>query len=66
MIGDLIVAGFIAVVGIIVPLFTLVSGKQTTYGSKLEEYIVSQNPRDIADVERLTSEYDRRNKEGYL
>lgn len=39
---------------------------QETYGSRLEEYIVSQNPKDIADVERLTVEYDRKTKEGYL
>ena len=58
--------GAIAVVGIVVPLLSMASEKQTTYGSKLEEYIVSQNPQDIADVERLTVEYDRRPKEGYL
>lgn len=41
-------------------------GNEETYGSKLEEYIVSQNPKDIADVERLTVEFDRKSKEGYL
>ena len=39
---------------------------EETYGSKLEEYIVSQNPKDIADVERLTVEFDRKSKEGFL
>lgn len=39
---------------------------EQTYGSKLEEYIVNHNPRDIADVERLAAEYDRKSKEGYL
>lgn len=66
MSGELFIAGILLIVGIIVPLFTLMSEKQTTYGSKLEEYIVSQNPQDIADVERLNLEYDRRTKEGYL
>lgn len=37
-----------------------------TYGSRLEQYIVGRNPRDIADVERLTREYDNKTKEGYL
>lgn len=40
--------------------------RQGTYGSKLEQYIVSHNPRDIADVERLANEFDRKSKEGYL
>ncbi len=66
MSGELFIAGILLIVGIIIPLFTLMSEKQTTYGSKLEEYIVSQNPQDIADVERLNLEYDRRTKEGYL
>lgn len=39
---------------------------EETYGSRLEQYIVSQNPRDIADVERLAAEYDRKTKESYL
>lgn len=62
----LLTVGVIAVVGIVVPLLSMATEKQTTYGSKLEEYIISQNPQDIADVERLTVEYDRRTKEGYL
>jgi hypothetical protein len=66
MISVLLTIGALAVVGIIGPLFALISEKQPTYGSQLEEYIVSQNPRDIADVERLTNEYDRKTKEGYL
>jgi hypothetical protein len=66
MISILLTVGALALVGIIGPLYALISEKQPTYGSQLEEYIVSQNPRDIADVERLTVEYDRRSKEGYL
>jgi hypothetical protein len=66
MVSVLFTVGALAVVGIVGPLFALISEKQPTYGSQLEEYIVSQNPRDIADVERLTVEYDRKTKEGYL
>ena len=29
----------------------------TTYGSELEDYIVSGNPQNESDVERLTREY---------
>lgn len=58
--GLLMIAGF-GVVGLFGGMM-----HEETYGSKLEEYIVSQNPRDIADVERLTNEYDRKTKEGYL
>lgn len=66
MISVLLTVGAIAVVGIVVPLVSMASEKHPTYGSELEEYIVSQNPQGIADIERLTVEYDRRNKEGYL
>lgn len=62
----LLAVGALVVVGIISPLIAMITQKQPTYGSQLEEYIVSQNPRDIADVERLTNEYDRKTKEGYL
>lgn len=58
--GLLIVAG-IGIVGLFSGMM-----QQETYGSKLEQYIVNHNPRDIADVERLASEYDRKTKEGYL
>jgi len=66
MVSVLLTVGALAVVGIVGPLLTFVSERQTTYGSDLEKYIVSQNPRDIADVERLTNEYDRKTKQGYL
>ena len=62
----LLAVGALVVVGIISPLIAMITQKQPTYGSQLEEYIVSQNPRDFADVERLTNEYDRKTKEGYL
>ena len=66
MISVLLTVSALAVVGIVGPLVSLISESSSTYGSRLEEYIVSQNPVDIADVERLTTEYDRRAKEGYL
>lgn len=66
MLSVLLTVGVIVIVGIAVPLFAMASEKQSTYGSHLEEYIVSQNPQDISDVERLTVEYDRKNKQGYL
>ena len=30
-----------------------------SYGSSLENYIVSNRPTDIVDIERLTREFDR-------
>jgi hypothetical protein len=66
MSGVLYTIGALVSVAIVGPIYALISEKQATYGSQLEEYIVSQNPRDIADVERLTMEYDRKSKEGYL
>ena len=32
--------------------------KPQTYGSALEAYIVSNNPQDACDVDRLTRQYD--------
>ena len=66
MLSVLLTVGALAVVGIVGPLLAMASQKQPSYGSKLEEYIVSKNPQDIADVERLATEYDRKTKQGYL
>lgn len=67
MVSVLLTVGVLAVVGIIGPLFAFASEKQTTYGSELERYIASRNPRDIFDVERLSNEYERsQSKQGYL
>lgn len=33
---------------------------QTTYGSELEQYIVSKNPQSVAEVEFWTEQYDRK------
>jgi hypothetical protein len=35
--------------------------KPLTYGSALENYIVSHNPQDGCDVDRLTREFDLKN-----
>ena len=37
-----------------------------TYGSRLEEYIVSNNPKDTYDVERLTREFDEKQQQKFL
>lgn len=34
--------------------------KPQTYGSALEAYIVSHNPQNAADVDRLMREFDQR------
>lgn len=34
--------------------------KPATYGSALEAFIVSNNPQDSCDVDRLTREFDAR------
>lgn len=31
----------------------------TSYGSELESYIMSHNPQDASDVERLTHQYNQ-------
>lgn len=55
----------VVMVGASIAVPVLVS-KSQTHGSQLEEYIVSNNPTDTADVERLTREYNRKTKAGYL
>ena len=34
--------------------------KPTTYGSALEAYIVSKNPQDGCDIDRITREFDQK------
>jgi hypothetical protein len=65
MISFLLTIGALAMVGIIGPLFAMVS-ESNTYGSKLEEYIVSKNPKDTADVERLQRDYEIASSKRYL
>jgi hypothetical protein len=40
--------------------------KPTTYGSGLEYYIVSNNPQNEGDVDRLTREYHLKSSQGYI
>jgi hypothetical protein len=63
MISSILTFGVIAGAGIIAPLLY---SKSPTYGSRLEEYIISNNPKDTADVERLTREYDMSVNKGFL
>ena len=55
MVGIILSFVVIAVLGIVLPNFL---NKQATYGSKLEEYIVSRNPTNTYDVEKYTKEYE--------
>ena len=65
MISVLLTIGAIAMVGLIGPLVALAS-ESNTYGSRLEEYIVSKNPQDTADIDRLTREYELASSKRYL
>jgi len=40
--------------------------KPQTYGSGLEYYIVSNNPQNAGDVDRLTREYHSKNTDTYI
>jgi hypothetical protein len=59
-----VLIGFVVLI-VVASLVPYIDGGET-YGSRLEQYIVGNNPRDISDVERLTREYDNKTKEGYL
>jgi hypothetical protein len=65
MISILLTIVALAMVGVIVPLIALAS-ESNTYGSRLEEYIVSKNPQDTADIERLTRDYEIASSKRYL
>jgi hypothetical protein len=65
MISVLLTIGALAMVGIIGPLVALAS-ESNTYGSRLEDYIVSKNPQDTADIERLTRDYEIASSKRYL
>jgi hypothetical protein len=67
MISVLLTIGALAMVGIIGPLIALVATEtQSTYGSQLEQYIVSKQPQDVADIERLTKQYELESSKRYL
>jgi hypothetical protein len=38
--------------------------KPLSYGSELEAYIVSHDPQSAYDVDRLTREFDNKNRHG--
>jgi hypothetical protein len=65
MFSILLTIGALAMVGIVGPLVALAS-ESNTYGSRLEEYIVSKNPQDTADIERLTKDYEMASSRRYL
>ena len=65
MVSVLLTVCGLAVIGIIGPLVALAS-ESNTYGSRLEEYIVSKNPQDTADIERFTRDYEIATSKRYL
>jgi hypothetical protein len=65
MISVLLTIVALAMVGIIGPLIAMAS-ESNTYGSRLEEYIVSKNPQDTADIERLARDYEVASSKRYL
>ena len=65
MVSILLTICGLAMVGIIGPLVAL-ANESNTYGSRLEEYIVSKNPQDTADIERLTRDYEIATSKRYL
>jgi hypothetical protein len=40
--------------------------ERPTYQTALERYITSNNPKDICDVERLASQFDKQLSQGRL
>lgn len=65
MVSILMTIGALAMVGIVGPLIALAS-ESNTYGSRLEEYIISKNPQDTADIERFTKDYEIASSKRYL
>ena len=57
--------GVLAGLLIVVILF-VVGDKPNTYGSKLEEYIISKNPTNTADVEKLEREFQEKNSRSVI
>jgi len=47
------------IIGYVKSLFQSLN-KPQTYGSALEAYIVSNNPHDAADIDRLAREFDQK------
>jgi hypothetical protein len=66
MFSVLLTIGALAMVGIVVPLISMATKSQSTYGSDLEQYITSRNPQDTADVERIARDYHLSSSKRYL
>lgn len=64
MLGILLSALAILILGALIP--ALADEKASTYGSELEKYIVSNNPKDGGDVERLAREFDQKQKQRFM
>ena len=64
MISVLLTIIMMTVIGIAIPLLGLLSNQ--SYGSQLEQYINSKNPKDIGDIDRLTNEFERKSQQRYL
>ena len=62
MFGVITTFAILAIVG----LFALTMFKADTYGSRLENYIANNHPKDATDVERLTREYLEREQRTFL
>lgn len=60
MIGVLIAFLIIGVITFVAPIFSV------SYGSQLERYIVSHDPKDAADVERLTLEFQEKQTRNFI
>lgn len=58
--------GLLAVgaIGVVAVLGSMSS--EETYGSKLEQYIVSNNPQNAADIDRLAKEYQEKESRRFL
>lgn len=57
---------FGVLIGLIIVAFLAITGKPSTYGSKLEDYINSKNPTNTADVEKYEREFHDKNSRSIL
>ena len=39
---------------------------QSTYGSELEQYIVSKSPQSVAEIDHWTRQFDKQQQKGWL
>ena len=65
MVSVLLTIGALAMVGIIGPLIALLT-ESHSYGSRLEQYIVSKQPQDVSDIERYTRQYELESSKRYI